>query len=335
MSSIQTTRKTRSTTVSVLPSPTDEPAQLDDLRKCLQSPIQFISLYNQCYPLSNHRSALIDTLCHILADSTHVDAQILLFILDSLTSSAESLLSDLSDLQFKQDLLPFIKQSLATADDDANEIILSSLRFLTALIEHRSSLLTSTLAEWLSTILHFVVTRISTSSYEIYGDATIDLLRQVAKQFTPLPKEIVDVLGRSPSSIISTNFLSQLKDWVKHVEDARLALFAIHLWEPLAALLSRLLTRGHTKGNEMLAVMQDGRLLSIERAAQLAVLSSSFRRGQLRHSRCGLLGLVVVHVAHLSIRFQHDSGRSASAATVQSSVEIVSHALPSRQHIEE
>ncbi|CAF4334015.1 unnamed protein product, partial [Rotaria sordida] len=31
----------------------------------------------------------------------------------------------------------------------------------------------------------------------------------------------------------------------------------IHLWEPLAALLSRLLTRGHTKGNEMLAVMQD------------------------------------------------------------------------------
>ena len=94
------------------------------------------------------------------------------------------------------------------------------------------------------------MTRISTSSYEIYGDATIDLLRQVAAQFTPLPKEIVDVLGRSPSSIISTNFLTQLKDWVKHVEDARLALFAIHLWEPLAALLSRLLTRGHTKGNE-------------------------------------------------------------------------------------
>jgi hypothetical protein len=50
-----------------------------------------------------------------------------------------------------------------------------------------------------------------------------------------------------------------LKAWVKHIDDTKLALFAIHLWEPLAALLSRLLTRGHTKGNEMLAVIQDGR----------------------------------------------------------------------------
>ncbi|CAF4421530.1 unnamed protein product, partial [Adineta steineri] len=85
----------------------------------------------------------------------------------------------------------------------------------------------------------------------------IDLLAKIVKYFTPLPKEIVDVLGRSPSSVISTNFLTQLKSWVKHVDDTRLALFAIHLWEPLAALLSRLLTRGHTKGNEMLAVIQD------------------------------------------------------------------------------
>jgi hypothetical protein len=88
----------------------------------------------------------------------------------------------------------------------------------------------------------------------------IDLLTKIVEHFTPLPKEIVDILGRSPSSIISTNFLTQLKSWVKHVDDTKLALFSIHLWEPLAALLSRLLTRGHTKGNEMLAVIQDGKI---------------------------------------------------------------------------
>lgn len=83
------------------------------------------------------------------------------------------------------------------------------------------------------------------------------LLETIVQYFTPLPKEIVDVLGRSPSSIISSQFLSQLKTWIKHVDETPLALFSIHLWQPLAALLSRLLTRGYTKGNEMLAVIQD------------------------------------------------------------------------------
>jgi hypothetical protein len=257
-------RKTRSSSAASTPSLTaaaiDGSNILGELHTNLHSPTQFINIYNQCYQLTSLRSSLIDILCNIFADSVNVDSKILIFILDDLITNHDSLLIQLSDVQFKQDLLPFIKRILSTSEDN-DDILLSILRFLIILIEHRSSLISLTLTEWLSGILHFVVTRLSSSSYLIYGDLVIDLLSKIVKSFTPLPKEIVDVLGRSPSSIISTNFLTQLKTWVKHIDDTRLALFAIHLWEPLAALLSRLLTRGHTKGNEMLAVIQDGRFI--------------------------------------------------------------------------
>ncbi|UJR21601.1 hypothetical protein I4U23_024683 [Adineta vaga] len=253
-------RKTRSknlTSTSPQTSPSiNESTLLDDLRTNLHSPTEFLNIYNQCYQTISLRSSFVNHLCNILGDSVDVSSQILLYILDSFQTNSENLLVEVTDIQFKQDLLPFIKRILTTCDDN-NEILLSLLKFLIVLLDNRSNLLYSTLAEWLSSILHFVVTRISSTSYLIYGDLIIDLLAQIVKCFTPLPKEIVDVLGRSPSSVISTNFLTQLKTWVKHVDDLKLALFAIHLWEPLAALLSRLLTRGHTKGNEMLAVIQD------------------------------------------------------------------------------
>ncbi|CAF0942179.1 unnamed protein product [Rotaria sordida] len=262
MSSLSMTgvRKTRSTNVtstsSLITTTLDESSILDDLRKNLHCSIQFINIYDQCYQITNLRSSLIEILCNILSNSINIDVKILIFILDCLITNHTNLLIELTDIQFKQNLLPFIKRILSI-DEDNNDILLLTLRFLIILIENYSNLLNSTLAEWLSSILHFVVTHISSSSYVIYGDLIIDLLTKIVKNFTPLPKEIVDVLGRSPSSIISTHFLTQLKTWVKHVDDTKLALFAIHLWEPLAALLSRLLTRGHTKGNEMLAVMQD------------------------------------------------------------------------------
>jgi hypothetical protein len=254
MSSLSTTgiRKTRSGSVN---STIDGSNLLDDLRINLHSPTEFINLYNQCYQITTLRSSLFDSLCNILTNSNNVDRKILLFIFDCLIKNQDNL----SDIQFKQDLLPFIKHILSTHDDNNNEILLSILRFFIVFIDSRSNLLTLTLTEWLSSILHFIVTHLSSTSYLIYGDLIIDLLSKIVKHFTPLPKEIVDILGRSPSSIISTNFLAQLKAWVKHIDDTKLALFAIHLWEPLAALLSRLLTRGHTKGNEMLAVIQDGR----------------------------------------------------------------------------
>ncbi|CAF1271492.1 unnamed protein product [Rotaria sordida] len=264
MSSLSMTgvRKTRSTNVtstsSSITTTLDESSILDDLRKNLHCSIQFINIYNQCYQITSLRSSLIEILCNILSNSINIDVKILIFILDCLITNHTNLLIELTDIQFKQNLLPFIKRILSI-DEDNNDILLLTLRFLIILIENYSNLLNSTLAEWLSSILHFVVTHISSSSYIIYGDLIIDLLTKIVKNFTPLPKEIVDVLGRSPSSIISTHFLTQLKTWVKHVDDTKLALFAIHLWEPLAALLSRLLTRGHTKGNEMLGVMQDGR----------------------------------------------------------------------------
>lgn len=269
-------RKTRST--SNANSPFEGSNLLDELRQNLSSSNEFSQIYNQCYQIATLRSSLIETLCHILTDSEHVDAKVLLFIIDTLITNHESL----TDQQVKQDVLSFIKHSLPTNDEN-QELSLSILRFLTVAIEYRSSLFSSILTDWLSSLLHFIVTRISTTSYSIYGDVVIDLLTKIVQHFTPLPKEIVDVLGRSPSSIISTNFLAQLKAWVKHVDDTKLALFAIHLWEPLAALLSRLLTRGHTKGNEMLAVIQDGKTAFVFSTIFL-YLSSSFRRGELFHS---------------------------------------------------
>ncbi|CAF1214281.1 unnamed protein product [Adineta ricciae] len=253
-------RKTRSTSVAATPpqtiaDATESPA-LDDLQANLRSPTEFVNIYNQYYQDVTLRSSFVNKLCHILADSTYVHSDILQHILDSFRTNHDTLLVEVTETQFKQDILPFIKRLLTTCDD-SDEILLSLLRFLIVLIDHRSNLLSSTVAEWLSTVLHFVVTRISSTSYLIYGQLVVDLLARIVKCFTPLPKEIVDVLGRSPSSIISTSFLTQLKTWVKHVDDHKLALYAIHLWEPLAALLSRLLTRGHTKGNEMLAVIQD------------------------------------------------------------------------------
>ncbi|CAF2144080.1 unnamed protein product [Rotaria magnacalcarata] len=254
-------RKTRSTTTTATPhlvnGITDESNILHGLRSNLHCSIEFINIYNQCYHLASLRSSLFEILCNILSNSVDVDAKILKHILESLLTNHDSLLVELTGLQFKQDILPFIKRILSATEEDDNDVLLLSLKFLIKLIDNYSTLLSSTLAEWLASILHFVVTRITSSSYVIFGDLIIDLLTKIVKNFTPLPKEIVDVLGRSPSSIISTQFLSELKSWVKHVDDIRLALFAIHLWEPLAALLSRLLTRGHTKGNEMLAVMQD------------------------------------------------------------------------------
>jgi hypothetical protein len=94
----------------------------------------------------------------------------------------------------------------------------------------------------------------------VYSDLVIDLLSKIIKSFTPLSKEIVDILIRS-STITSTNYLNQLKSWIQNTDDIRLALFAIHIWESLAALLNRLLIRGHTKGNEILAVIEDGKFL--------------------------------------------------------------------------
>ena len=230
--------------------------QLDRLVQNLQSPSDFIELYQQYDQLTIDRSALLNQLCSILRQSNEVHSKILVFILDCFLNDQSNFIKQFSDIQFKQDFLPFFKRTLVKSEDN-DEILESILRFFIVLIEHRLDLLNSTLAEWLSTILHFMINRLTPISYVIYGHLIINVLEHIVQHFTPLPKEIVDVLGRSPSSIISTNFLNQLKSWIKHVDDSRLALFAIQLWQPLAALLSRLLTRGHTKGNEMLAVIQD------------------------------------------------------------------------------
>ena len=249
-SSIAKTRKTRSTSASS--NCMVESNILDDLNSNLHSPIQFINTYNQYFQSITHRSTLINNLCNLLT-SENLDRKIVLFVLDCLIANVDSL----TDLQFKQDLLPFIKQ-IFIANDENQEILLSTIRLVTTLVEHRSNILILTLAEWLSCLFNFLVTHLSSTTYVVYGDLMIDLFSKIIQQFTPLSKEIVDILSRS-STVISTDFLNLLKLWIQNIEDVRLALFAIHLWESLAALLCRILIRGHTKGNEMLAVIEDGK----------------------------------------------------------------------------
>ena len=225
----------------------------DEFQRNLQSFNDFEDVYRQYADDSSFRSILIEIFCQILLNSHEISTKIFELIFNYFDINQEYL----TENEFKQFLIPSIKHILTTLNDQHEGLIIT-LKFLCKLIEFKQlAFLSSTISEWLSIVLHFVVTRLTTISYPIYGDLVIDLLTKIVQHFTPLPKEIVDILGRSPSSIISTNFLSQLKTWVKHVDDTKLALFAIHLWQPLAALLSRLLTRGHTKGNEMLAVIQD------------------------------------------------------------------------------
>ena len=147
--------------------------------------------------------------------------------------------------------MPFIKQVLAN-NADATDLLISTFRLLLILVENRSNILSSTIAEWLSGLFNFLVANLSSTTHVIYGDLVLDLLSKIVKQFAPLSKEIVDILGRSP--IISSNFLNQFKSWIKITDDIRLALFSIQLWQSIAALFSRLLIRGHSKGNEMLTV---------------------------------------------------------------------------------
>jgi hypothetical protein len=254
MSSSSTpTRKTRST--NVVPCPNAGSTIVEEFHANLHSPSQFIHIYNQYFPTITSRSTLIHALSSVLA-LENVDEKIRLFILDCFIT----LSNHLSDVQFKQDLLPFIKQTLAKTDPEETEIRLSILRLFIVLVEYRSNILTSTLAEWLSCLLNFVTTQLASTSCAIYGDLTIDLLSKIVKQFTPLSKEIVDILSRS-SSVISTDFLNQLKSCIKNPDDIRFASFAIHLWQSLASLLSRLLIRGHSKGNEMLTVMEEGQFV--------------------------------------------------------------------------
>jgi hypothetical protein len=228
----------------------------EQLHIYIQSPTEFINHYHDLFDKIELRSSFIDCLCSILSTSNRMSTTILHFILENFIDTNKKIVEEFSDVQFKQQLLPFIKQILLINHytDDCIRLV---LRFLIVLVEYRSNLLLSTLNDWLAMILHFLVTRLSSTSYPIYGQLLIDLLDRIVQHFTPLPKEIVDILGRSPSSIISSTFLTQLKTWIKHVDNTHLALFTIDLWQPLAALLSRLLTRGHTKGNEMLAIIQD------------------------------------------------------------------------------
>lgn len=290
----------------------------------LHSPSQFIHIYNRYFPAATHRAALTHALSSVLA-LDNVDEKVHLFILDSFIAHSDHL----SDSQFKQGLLPFIKQTLGQTDGERTEMLLSTLRLFVVLVDYRSNILSSTVAEWLSALLTFLATHFSPSLSTTYGDLLIDLLAKIVKQFTPLSKEIVDVLSRS-SAVISTDFLQQVKSCLKNTDDSRFASFALHLWQSLASLLSRLLIRGHGKGNEMLSVMEEGKFAVVltdgKRSANSII--SSFHRSQLcRPERC-IHNLVLVHGARSS------RGRCRRSPAQRSVAETLSCAVHTRLHLE-
>ena len=248
-------RQTRAT--ATISHPSNESAIVNDLQAHLHASSQFIDLYNRYFQSVASRPLLLNSLCQILPvclQTKDIDRKSLVFIVDCLTSSVEHL----TEMQFREDLLPLMKHVFA--QDDDHDVLLSSIRCLLALIKQRSSILNGTLAEWLSAIFQYFATHLSPSTYLIYDDLLNDLLVHIVKHFSPLSKDIVDVLARPSSTILSTNFLNHLKAWINNADDLRFALFALQLWQSLAKLLSRLVIRGHAKGNNLLAVLEEGTL---------------------------------------------------------------------------
>ena len=252
MSSSQSTQRKKRTTNH--PSQTlDESTLINEFKSNLHSSNEFIQFYNQIFSTqTSSRSIIISSLCQILTIE-HLNQQICFFILDCLLTNHEHI----NENQFKLYFLPFIKQTLV----DSNDFDVATIRVLRTLIQHRASILQSTLAEWLSCLFNFLVKTLSPSNYTIYNDLIIDLFEKFMANFVPLSKDIIDILSRS-SSITSSPFLQQLKVWIKNSDDIHLSLFAIHLWQSIASILNRLVIRGHSKGNEILAVIEDAFLVS-------------------------------------------------------------------------
>lgn len=251
----RTTRQTRATTSNIHAG--NEGNLLQDLLNNLHSSGQFIDLYNRSIQSHPSRSVVTTHLCRTLVhclQNENLDRKIPLFVLDCLTNSYSD---QITDALFKEDLLPFFKHVFTHPDDD-QATVLSTLRCLSVLVQHRSSILLGQLAEWLSSIFHFLVTSLSPSTYVIYDPPLNELLGEIVQQFSPLSKDIVDVLSRTSATIISSQFLNQLKTWIDHVDDLRFSLFALQLWQTLAKLFTRLIIRNHTKGTQLLTVLDDG-----------------------------------------------------------------------------
>jgi hypothetical protein len=215
-------RQTRAT--ATVSNPTNEPAILNDLQAQLHSSSQFIDLYNRYFQSVASRPLLLNSLCQILPvclQTKDLDRKSLVFIMDCLTSSVDHL----TEIQFREDLLPLLKHVFV--QDENHDVLLSSIRCLLALIKQRASILNGTLAEWLSAIFQLFVTHLSPSTYLIYDDLLNDLLVHIVKHFSPLSKDIVDVLARPSSTILSTNFLNHLKAWINNADDLRSSIVAI------------------------------------------------------------------------------------------------------------
>jgi hypothetical protein len=258
MSSVtgRTTRQTRAT-ATIISNASNESTMFNDFHVHLQSSGQFIELYNRSIQTISLRPVLINSLCQILSvilQSNEFDRKILIFILDCLRKHIEHV----TDAQFKEHILPFIKHVFTDKYDD--DTLLAMIQCFTHFVRHRSQILACTLAEWLSSIFHFLATHLSLSTYSIYADVLNELLDRVIDKFSPLSKDIVDVLARPSATILSTNFLQQFKHWIDQHDDLQFALFALRLWQSLMKLLGRWIIRGHSRGNQLLTIVEDGKL---------------------------------------------------------------------------
>lgn len=253
------TRQTRATTASIS-NTVNETTVFNDFQTNLQSLTQFIDLYNRYYQTNSLRPVIVNSLCQLLglaSQSESFDEKTLLFILDCLVANVEHL----NENQIKEYFLPFFKNILTAYDN--NETFLSTVRLILAIIKTRSNLLTATLAEWLTSIFQFLVLHLSSSTYLNFDELFNDLFANIIKFYSPLSKDLVDVMTRSSLPILSTMFLNQIKIWIHHTEDLRFALFALQIWQSLAKLFSRLVIRGHAKGNHLLTILEDGLLFFV------------------------------------------------------------------------
>ena len=244
-------RITRAT--NVIPNSGSESHILQDLRAHRRSPSSFIDVHNRYSQSTPCRTSLVSSLCQLLSESDEIHENIIAFILDCLVTHAETL----SDLQVKQDFLPFLKHTFLTHEDDSHARVLSTLQILIRLVSNRPALLSSTLTDWLPSIVQFSIRHLSPATYLHYGDVFSDLLSSIVRHIPSLSKEAVDALARS-SSIVSSDVLNHITRWIRETDDQRLALFAVHLWECLSLLLSRSFLRARSKTSELFTAIDPG-----------------------------------------------------------------------------
>ncbi|CAF0924259.1 unnamed protein product, partial [Didymodactylos carnosus] len=270
MSGTPLTRKSSRATVVLLQQQDDFNSQCEKVRLKLNSNgdlRHFITGLQKCIKDFNQPSKsstfdiqsatilLVDILCTSLIKLEQCEnVDYCQIVIDYLCEDV--FLNEISDIQFKQDLLPFIKHTLDKRTQP--QLVLCILNFIISLIKHRSSLIILTFCDWFESLLTFLTVITIEELEHHYLNVTSDLCQAIISKLNELKE--VDLFVRTHlQSIINTLFLSKLRTLMQHqnVSNIKINMFAIKLWTTLVILMGKQMLRGTPKANEILGLLQE------------------------------------------------------------------------------